>query len=149
MRVQVQSQTKLVREWGEGFASDFAYEVAKEALGYAQERTRPGIGTSGFGGGGPGPHPHRTLHWDTGALRDSLRVERQSQGFLETAHISTDKPQGLYLEAGWHAPNGVLYRYPWLKPSVEQAASRADQIARITNRRWFGETASLAHGTRF
>jgi hypothetical protein len=149
MRVQISSQTKLAREWGAGFADEFAYRIAQEGAVLARARTKPGIGTSGLLGGGPGPHPHRTPHYDTGELSKSIVVERRTFGFLATATISTHLAHGLYLEKGWHAANGAFYRYPWLQPSVDLARQRAEPIAKTTARRWFGDSAFSARGVIF
>jgi len=112
-------------------AKKFADEIKQEA----QKQVAPGRG--------PGRHPHDLSHgwpdWvDTGALRESIDVlvYRGQEGvsdILELAVFSDlggDRPYNVALSLGWHGPSGAWYRYPFLVPAADAAASRAHQIIR-------------------
>ncbi len=141
MRVQVNSNTREVRSQAAGFAMDFADRIAQSAAVMAREKVSPGKG--------PGPHPHVSVHEDTGDLMRDIEVSNTQFGFLSTATVYTTLDYGLYLEFGWHAKNGMFYRYPWLKPSMDVATQSAEAVAKTTTRRWFGDSAFSAGGTRF
>ena len=136
-RVEVNMRTAEVASRGEGFAQDFANQMAELAAGLARENVAPGRG--------PGPHPHRPTseHIDKGTLSESVKVRALAMGFLKTAHVFTDLESGLYLEMGWTNPHsGNHWRYPWLMPALELARMQWAEIARSTGRRWFSEAGT-------
>lgn len=125
-------RTAEVVSRGEGFAQEFANQMAEIAAELARQNVAPGSG--------PGPHPHRPTseHIDSGALRDSIQVKAMAMGFLKTAHVFTDLEYGLYLEMGWTNPyTGNHWRYPWLWPALSLAQRQWADVARSTGRRWF------------
>ncbi|MCB0039472.1 MAG: hypothetical protein KDI56_02065 [Xanthomonadales bacterium] len=137
--VRVNSRVPAVKAQGDGFAAEFVDIIGEETVKAARANVLPGIGPDGIGGSGPGPHPHRTLHWDTGALRDSITYRTARRGFMFEAFIETTKDYGLYLEMGWTALSGRHYRYPWLYPAAMMVGEQWLPIAKSTSDRWFSE----------
>ena len=132
-RIEVNLNTKAVKAAGQGFGREFADTLGERTAELARANVAPGSG--------PGPHPHRPppfrQHTDTGELMRSIKIKAVSMGFLETCHVYTDSEYGLYLEAGWHAASGRLWRYPWLSVAMMRAQEDAAGIAQSTGRRWF------------
>lgn len=143
--VRVNSRVPAVKAQGDGFAAEFVDIIGEETVKAARANVLPGIGPDGIGGSGPGPHPHRTLHWDTGALRDSITYRTARRGFMFEAFIETTKDYGLYLEMGWTALSGRHYRYPWLYPAAMMVGEQWLPIAKSTSDRWFSEGGPPAH----
>jgi len=79
----------------------------------ARARVMPGVG--------PGPHPHRTKHEDTGNLARNIvyRVTGTMAGGNLEVGPKPGAYYGTYLELGWHAANGMFYKYPWLRPALK------------------------------
>lgn len=127
--VRVNSRTREVQAQGNGFCQEFVAILGDETVRRARANVAPGHG--------PGPHPHRTLHLDTGGLRDSIRARIRQRGFMYEALVETDKDYGLYLETGWTTLAGTHYRYPWLYPAAVEASRRWEPIGRSSSDRWF------------
>jgi len=139
-RVEVNMNTAAVKARGKGFSRDFADTLGELVQRNAKHNVEPGVG--------PGPHPHNPgwTHVDTGNLRDSIQIELQSRGFLETTMVFTDLPYGLFLEFGYTTLTGRFIRYPWLQPAMDAARSESNGIAQSTARSWFSETGSFSAG---
>jgi len=129
-KVEINLRTKSVRDMGRGFAKMYVADLGKEILEAAQYNVTEGVG--------PGPHPHKWPHVDTGKLRESLRLDLRSQGFLETAHVFSDDPVGAWLEFGYipHFGSSRVI-YPWLSPAYTKVLDSSSNYLRTTARMWF------------
>lgn len=114
--VEINLRNKYIKQLAATALADAMLELAEDTQKQAKINVAPGIG--------PGPHPHIAAHVDTGQLRESLTVDVDRSGDRITAAVQTNKAYGAYLELGWHARNGRLIRYPWLRPAMQAAVPR-------------------------
>lgn len=122
---------------GEAFTTELAAAFGDLVLAQAKHNVAPGVG--------PGPHPHID-RVDTGTLMRGIKAEITKRSNGVTVMVFTDVPYGLYLEAGWHALNGVFYRYPWLLPAINAAQREFSQLVRSKSDVGFNP-GSLSRGT--
>lgn len=121
--MRVDFNSRQAKAMGESFTAECAAAFGDRVMELAKRNVAPGKG--------PGPHPHKQPgRVDTGNLQDSIQADIHKTASAAVVTVFTPLDYGTYLEAGWHAPSGRFYRYPWLWPAINQAQKEFLDIVR-------------------